>query len=117
MTKAQIAEMTSEIVENLKSPDMINNPRGSAYYTIRECVLDDIVLNLVVNVCKYKDEVTDKKYYGVYFVAEVDGGDNICESDWEYTDDCKKSSLIKVLQELHDTWTDEVFIDTYNQTT
>ena len=117
MTKTEFTEIASEIAEELNDPGMIDNPRGSAYYTIRECRIDDdTTLNLIVNVCKYKDESTGKKYYGIYNVVEADCGDNICESDWEYTKDCKKSSLIKTLQKIHDTWTDKVFIDTYNKT-
>ena len=107
-----LKEISLAIREELAGERMIDDPSGSSYYILKTYTAEDAIdLRLIVNACKYRND--DKTYYGIYSVVEIDGGDNICDSDWEYTNDCKLSSLRKVLSDIYDAWTDTVFAQQY----
>ncbi len=107
--KLDIEEFSVEYSAELLAKDMIasidhvtccENPGGSGYFTLSEHKLSDgTILNLIAELCKYQDDCDGHEYYGLYSVAEIDGGDNITEGEWSYTDNCDEAAVSKILQE------------------
>ena len=120
MSLNNVNAIASDIYSELYGEDMVDNPRGSSYYTLGEYTVNDgeeeIPLSLTVNVVKYKDSDDGHTYYGIYNVIDsMDVCDNIVEPDWVYTDDTSKKSLIKALEDLQNTWTDKAIKDAYSE--
>ena len=111
----QLAKDMLECAKDIEFDD----PRGTGYfnlcsYTLSEGSEDEVTLNVVVDLCKYKDSSDGHEYFGIYNVAEVDGGDNITEHDWEFTDDCSLTSLIGALQNISEALSRKELVKAYN---
>jgi hypothetical protein len=99
----QLAKDMLECAKNIEFDD----PKGTGYFTLCSYTLnkgtdDEVTLNVMVDLCKYRDSLDGHEYFGLYNVGEIDGGDDITEHDWEYTKDCSLNSLILALQNISD---------------
>ena len=105
----ELFDIASDMIANITHISTKDNPSGSGYYTICENTYDyngeEIELELAIECCKYKDETDGRTYYGVYYVPEISGGDDISEPDWIYTEKCSKKQLVEALKELKNTYT------------
>ncbi len=113
-----IKEIAKSAAKELKGDNMIDDPRGSSYYNLKSYATEDdedTVLNLCISVCKYRDTADRHLYYGIYSIVEIDGGDDIGDAEWEYTDDVKTSSLEKALREIYDALTDDELKKQYGE--
>ena len=105
MTSAEYKIMVEDIVKEMCAYRYIDDPRGFGYITIESYDYttkdgEDLKINLFIDVCKYKDPQDGHLSYGAYTCAEIDGGDNIMEHDYEYTKDCSQRSLYRAIKTI-----------------
>ena len=118
MTNKELSDLASDMIANTTHITDENNPRGSGYYTICENTYDDDTeLDLAIECCKYKDETVGHTYYGVYYVPEISGGDDISDCDWAYTDKYSKKQLIEIIRNLENTFTKDYLWSLYKKFT
>ncbi len=67
---------------------------------VKNETLKKMSLDVFCELCKYRDEDDSHLYYGIHYGAETNDRDQIVESDWEYTKDCKQVSVEKALREI-----------------
>ena len=122
MTKKDALALAKEIIDCIDHITTFESPDGSGYFTLAEHhYVDDenpdenMILQLAVEVCKYKDDSDGHLYYGVYNVPEVAGGDSIADGDWLYTDHCRTAELANALLELEHTFTEEYLWKLYEE--
>lgn len=102
LNKKQATKLAKEIISNITNVTTSECPAGSGYFTLvkYDYTLNDeesITLQLAVEVCEYEDNLDKHHYYGIYYVPEINGGDNIGDSDWEYTKHCNVNELAHIL--------------------
>lgn len=95
------------------------NIHGTGYYTAKSLRVDeDTVLGVYINIRKYKDVTDDHLYYGVTSVAEIDGGDDICEYDEDFTYKCNQGELARMIQDIvNNGFSDEELLKMYKERT
>ena len=121
-TENEALELAEGIVSCIDHITTSENPRGFGYFLLTEHTFnndetenEDLTLQLAVDVCKYKDPNDDHLYYGVFYVPEVDGGDNLDQSDWMYTDHCTAKELADVFMELERIFTADYLWKLYKE--
>lgn len=122
MTKAKALEIARDLVANIDHITDADNPRGSGYislcqHTYTHDMLDDgeITLQIAAELCLYKDEATGRKYYGLYYVPEVDGGENFSDSEWSYTNTKSVKQVADLILELYNTFTRKYLFELWLQ--
>lgn len=120
MTHDKALQLAKTVIANIDHVTTTENPRGSGYFII--CSNNykddgDLTLQLAFEVCEYEDDIDKHQYYGVYNVPEIDGGDNIAESDWEYTKNCDAEELANIFLEFEKTFTREYLYKLYKEMT
>ncbi len=117
MTDQEIKELAKDVANYLVGKEHIDNTRGYGYVTIASYDYEDedLTINLFIDICKYRDDFDGHLFYGVYYCAEIDGGDNIMEHDWEITTACRWTSLAKTIKGINKTWTKEALLAEYKK--
>lgn len=123
MTKAKALEIARDLVANIDHITDEDDPRGSGYislcqYTYTDDTLDDgeITLQIAAELCLYKDEATGRKYYGLYYIPEVESGDSFSDSEWDYTNTKNTKQVADLILELYNTFTREYLWELYQKT-
>ncbi len=103
-TSSAYEQLAKDMLEYAKGiePDA---PISTGYFTLCSYTLnddsdDEVKLNVIVDLRKYRDSLDGHEYFGLYNVGEVDGGDNITEYEEEFTKDCSLDSLISALEDI-----------------
>lgn len=102
-------ELAKQIISCIDHVTTSDNPEGSGYFTICEnkYIFDDeeIKLQIAIEGCLYEDPDDHHRYYGLYSFAEISGGPNISESEWDYTDTESELQLSELITTLRLTFT------------
>lgn len=111
----EIAREAAELLGRSKVDDV-----STGYYIIKEHTIkdgdEDVIVDVVADIIKYVDETDGHMYYGVYNFADISGGDNICDSDYGYTDHLRQKELADLLLTLANTdYTDAVLEEMYRK--
>lgn len=121
MLITDIKTLVNEVIDNIDHISTVENPTGSGYFNLTKTEYTDkdgeeVTLTSFFEVCKYKDDSSKRFYYGVYSGAEVDGGDNICPYEWDYTDKLSKKELKSIIENLAEkVFSDDEMIRMYNE--
>lgn len=103
-------ELAKEVMDYIK-PDI---SACSPYFVLKAVKVDrDTTVNLIFDVTKAWNEDINDFQLEIYNVAEIDGGDNIIDSNYVSAQNYAES-LAEKLQEIKDTWTDEALIKAYH---
>ncbi len=117
MADVNLHGIVADMQKELKESGALENPTWCSWYVLKSVPVPDdengVTIDFVVNPCKYKSDIDGHLYYSIDSVVDIDGGDSICEHDWDFTEDCKSSSLRKLLQEHLDVMTDEEMLSMY----
>lgn len=77
---------------------------GSGYYEMCNHTIKDgdeeVMLDVAFEVVRYKDDTDGHKYFGVYYFPEVECGEMIDQSEWDYTESCSIKELRALLNEI-----------------
>ena len=110
--RAIVADMQKE----LRASNALDNPTWCNWYVLKSVPIPDDdeegTIDLAVNPCKRKDAFDGHLYYSVDSIVGMDYT-NLGEPVWYDTEDCKSSSLRKVLQDLLDVMTDKEMLSMY----
>ncbi len=99
LSKSAATKLAKEMRESVWSYGVTH---GSGYFTLTNFVIDDIPVDSFVELTMFKDDA-GRDCYCLYSCAEVEGGDNICESEWMDMKTTNESELAEYLYHLANT--------------
>lgn len=114
MTKKEIRELVRDMRKEI---DGYGEVFGSGYYNIKELKIYDededeyIQLNVYIQLCKAK--FYGDPYYVISYVVEIDGGDNICDPEYEFTNSLKVSEVYERIESILEYFDEETLKDFY----
>ena len=121
LNKKQATKLAKEIISNITNVTTSECPAGSGYFTLTKYDYtlnngEPITLQLVIEVCEYENNLDKHHYYGIYYIPEINDGDNIGDSDWEYTKHCNVNELAHILILLEITFSKDYLWQLYQDT-
>ena len=85
---------------------------SSGYYVLTSCATDnDATLECFVDI--NRTQIDGKPCFAIYHGADVDSCENICDPDWEYTENCTEEALEEALLNIADMYTKEKMLAMY----
>ncbi len=114
MTKKGMRELVRDMRKEI---DGYGEVFGSGYYDIKELKIYDededkyIQLNIYIQLNKAK--FYDNQCYFIAYGANIDGGDNICDRDYEYTNSLKVSEVYELIESILKHFDEETLKDLY----
>lgn len=112
MTKQEIKFLVRDIADFLRNAPVNDSASSTGYYILQSYDMDDgAKVTLCIDVQKDQDS-DGRKYFSIHNLLDLDTSEcigqpdgYIGQPDYEYTHDCKQTSLVKVLDELQAAWT------------
>ena len=109
-------DLAVDIMNYLSSESDINSYSGYYANLVSYAYPGNIVLQLTYEVLRYgDDEYNDVGYFGVWFVPCVEGGEDLIDADWMYTNTYNPEELAFILETLAATYTRKYMWQLYTE--